>query len=129
MEAIWAFFKDPSNLAALTWLGSGVSAIAAGVWAVVRFFSERDRKSSGGQAAGRSVRAQSRGIAAGGDVHLHSGMSGLQQVLLLAVIGGALIAGAGLFGRHVTATGGVAIGGDATSSSITINGRPGRGRD
>jgi hypothetical protein len=65
LSTIWDFAKDPANQAVLSWIGGGIAAVAAGIWAVVRF-----RAKSGHHKPSRptvSVSADRGSVAAGGD--------------------------------------------------------------
>ena len=121
MGAIWAFLTNPTNQATLSWLGTGLSALAAATWAVVKFVLNRDAKPGGG--AG-TVPAQNHVISADGSDRIYPahGLSGLEVILLALVLVGALVAGAGFLGSHVTAIGGAAIGGNVNHSTINVNG-------
>src|SRR6266852_3883768 len=125
MAAIWAFLTNPANQATLSWLGGGLSALAAGAWAVVKF---RDSKPPSGTSVGSTPPAQNQGVASGEDRKrsAHS-FASVQLFLLVLVLIGALIASAGLLGRHVTTVGGVAVGGDVSHSAINVN-RPAEGK-
>ena len=59
----WAFLKDPTNQAVLTWIGGGIVVIAGGIWAVVKFFAEKE---DGGDRK-PSVKAEEGSVAIGGD--------------------------------------------------------------
>ncbi len=124
MDAIWAFLTNPTNQATLSWLGTGLSALAAATWAVVKFISSRDAKPPGGTGAGGTIPAQNPIIAAGGSERMYfaHGLSGVEVILLALILVGALVAGAGFLGRHVTAIGGAAVGGDVSHSTINVNG-------
>jgi len=124
MGAIWAFLTNPANQATLSWLGGGLSALAAGTWAIVKFVSSRDSKPASGTSVGSIPPAQNQGVASGkGRKRSAHSFSSVQLFLLVLVLIGALIASAGLLGRHVTAIGGAAVGGDVSHSTINVNGR------
>lgn len=55
--AIWTFVKDPANREAVGWLGGGIVLAAGGVWAVVKFYTKREKP---------SVRADRGSVAFGG---------------------------------------------------------------
>jgi hypothetical protein len=40
--AIWNFIGDPENREILSWLCGGITVVAGGVWATVKFFSKAD---------------------------------------------------------------------------------------
>jgi hypothetical protein len=47
LSSIWNFLKDGSNQAVLSWIGGAIAAVAAGIWAVVKFMAKNgDEKSS-----------------------------------------------------------------------------------
>ncbi len=50
LAAAWKLIKDPDNRTVNAWLGGGIAAAAAGVWAVIKFFAGRkkDKDKSGG---------------------------------------------------------------------------------
>jgi hypothetical protein len=37
LSSVWDFVKDPDNRVVLSWIGGGIAAIAAAIWAVIRF--------------------------------------------------------------------------------------------
>jgi hypothetical protein len=39
-SSVWDFLKDGTNQAVLSWIGGGIAAVAAGIWAVVRFMAK-----------------------------------------------------------------------------------------
>ncbi len=120
MAAIWAFLTNPANQATLSWLGGGLSALAAGAWAVVKF---RDSKPASGTSVGSTPPAQNQGVGSGkGRKRSAHSFPSVQLFLLVLVLIGALIASAGLLGRHVTAIGGAAVGGNVSHSTINVNG-------
>jgi hypothetical protein len=123
MSAIWAFLTNPTNQATLTWVGTGLSALAAGAWAVVKFLSSRDSRPPSSTSAGGTPSPQNQGVDSekGRKQSAHN-FSSVQVFLLVLVLVGALIGSAGLLGRHVTAIGGAAIGGDVSHSTINVNG-------
>jgi hypothetical protein len=41
LDTFWMFLKDPSNQALLGWICGGIAAVAGGVWAVVKFYSNK----------------------------------------------------------------------------------------
>jgi len=45
LKDIWSFLSEESNRNILTFVGTGLAAGAAGVWAVITFFSKRRKKS------------------------------------------------------------------------------------
>lgn len=60
MGALWSFLAVPKNQKTLSWLGAGVLAVAAGLWAVVTYiWSSHDES--------KIVCAQQGGVAAGRD--------------------------------------------------------------
>src|SRR5712691_5788030 len=119
MAAIWAFLTNPANQATLSWLGGGLSALAAGAWAV-KF---RDSKPASGTRVGSTPPAQNQGVGSGkGRKRSAHSFPSVQLFLLVLVLIGALIASAGLLGRHVTAIGGAAVGGNVSHSTINVNG-------
>jgi hypothetical protein len=70
LSSIWDFLKDGSNQAILSWIGGGIAAITAGIWAVVKFTAKNgDQKQSrlgvgadhGSMAAGRDISINTRG--------------------------------------------------------------------
>ena len=64
MSSIWEFVKDPDNRVVLSWIGGGIAALAAGIWAVVKYMTKNgDHKSSK-----PSVSADRGSVAAGGDI-------------------------------------------------------------
>jgi hypothetical protein len=63
LSSVWEFVKAPDNQAALTWIGGGIAAVAAAVWAVVKF-----RASNGDHKPSKpGVSADHGSVAAGGD--------------------------------------------------------------
>jgi tetratricopeptide (TPR) repeat protein len=92
VEAIWTFLSDPNNQQTLAWLGSGLVAVAGGLWVVIKFLFPR---SSGSTPPSQTISADRGGIAAGGNVAIdrRKGMSGIEVALLVAVaLGGVLLA-------------------------------------
>src|SRR3984893_15856825 len=72
VASIWDFLKDGSNQAVLSWIGGAIAAIAAAIWAVVKFMAKNgDQKPSkttviashSGKAAGRDSNINPRGSA------------------------------------------------------------------
>jgi hypothetical protein len=70
LSSIWNFLKDPDNQVLLSWIGGAIVAVAAGIWAVVRFMmkngDQKPPKSSvsaahGSIAAGRDISINARG--------------------------------------------------------------------
>jgi len=64
LSSIWDFLKDGSNQAVLTWIGGGIAAVAAGIWAVVKVMA----KNGDNKPSKPSVIADRGGVAAGGDI-------------------------------------------------------------
>jgi hypothetical protein len=64
MSGIWEFVKDPDNRAVLSWTGSGIAALAVGIWAVVKFLTTK----SSHKPPKPSVSADRGSVAAGGDI-------------------------------------------------------------
>jgi hypothetical protein len=62
-SSIWDFVKAPDNQAALNWIGGGVAAVAAAIWAVVKFRADKGDR----QPSKPSVSADRGSVAAGGD--------------------------------------------------------------
>jgi hypothetical protein len=58
MASVWSIIGKPSNRQALSWLGGGIVAVAAGAWAVVTYVWPADRGAS-------TVCAQQGSVAAG----------------------------------------------------------------
>jgi hypothetical protein len=63
LSSAWDFVKDPDNRAVLGWVGGGITAIAAGIWTVVRFRAGNNDKPSK-----PAVSADRGSVAAGGDI-------------------------------------------------------------
>lgn len=70
LSSIWNFLKDGSNQAVLGLIGGAIAAVAAGIWAVVKFMAKNgDQKppqpsvsaDRGGMAAGRDININGRG--------------------------------------------------------------------
>lgn len=127
MDAIWAFLSEPGNQKTLGWLGGGLVVGAGGLWAVVtRLFP---RSSSGGATPTTQITADRRGIAAGGNVTItNRGPSGLQIVLLVALVAGVLLLAAALAGTRITVSNGVGVGGNVENSEIHVEGGAGAAR-
>jgi hypothetical protein len=64
LSSAWEFVKDPDNRAALSSIGGGITAVAAAIWAVVRFMA----KSGNDKPSKPSVSADRGSVAAGGDI-------------------------------------------------------------
>jgi hypothetical protein len=115
METIWAFLPDPGNRAVLTWVGGGLAAVAGGFWTVLTYLG----------AKGGSQKNASPGILAGRDVSIAVTHASLRPVLLsVLVLGLAMLALPLLYATTVpgvSAERGIAIGGDATDSTITVH--------
>jgi hypothetical protein len=41
LSSIWDFLKDGSNQAVLSWIGGGIAAVAAGIWAIVKLMAKK----------------------------------------------------------------------------------------
>jgi hypothetical protein len=63
LNVFWAFLKDSANREILGWIGTGIVAVAGGLWAVVSFYSKKD--DDGGSTP--SVRADRKSVAIGRD--------------------------------------------------------------
>jgi hypothetical protein len=70
LSSIWDFLKDPNNRTIISWVGGGIAAVAAGIWAVIKFMAKKgDQKPSkpsvnadrGSMAAGRDIKINARG--------------------------------------------------------------------
>ncbi len=96
LSSIWDFLKDGTNQAVLSWIGGGIAAVAAGIWAIVKFMAKiGDQKSPGpsvgadrsSMAAGRDMKINVRGgadrggIAAGRDITFGLDEEGVRRVL------------------------------------------------
>jgi hypothetical protein len=59
LSSIWEFLKDGSNQAVLTWIGGGIAAVAAGIWAVVKLMAKKGSVSAdhGSAASGHDINA------------------------------------------------------------------------
>jgi hypothetical protein len=58
MDSVWKFLQDPGNRAVLGWVATGIAAVAAGVWAVLRFLLRKPpsvKATGGGVAVGRDA--------------------------------------------------------------------------
>jgi len=66
---IWLFIQDEGHRTVLTWVGSGIAAVVAGIWAVCRSIKEKKPKDKGSTII---VRADHGSIAGGHDVHIGS---------------------------------------------------------
>jgi hypothetical protein len=64
LSSVWDFVKDPDNRAILSWIGGGIAALTAGIWAVVRFRANN----SDHRPSKSSVSANRSSVAAGGDL-------------------------------------------------------------
>jgi hypothetical protein len=63
-SSIWDFLKDPANQAVLGWIGGGIAAVAAGIFAVFKF-----RANKGDHEPPKpSVSADHGSVAAGRDI-------------------------------------------------------------
>jgi hypothetical protein len=69
LSTIWNFLKDGSNQAVLSWIAGGIAAVAAGIWAIIKFMAKNgDQKPSqpsisadhGSMAAGRDISVNAR---------------------------------------------------------------------
>ena len=69
LDAAWTFLTDSTNRATLGWIGAGIAAGAAGLWAVVKFLARNDE--SGPRP---NVTADRGGVAIGGSA-THSPIS------------------------------------------------------
>jgi hypothetical protein len=64
LSSIWDFLKDGSNQAVLSWIGGGIAAVAAGIWAIVKLMAKKgDQKP-----LQPSVSADRGSVASGGDI-------------------------------------------------------------
>jgi hypothetical protein len=65
LSSIWVFLKEPDNRALLSWIGGGIVAVAAGIWAVVKFKAkngDNNKQSKPGVSADRGSMAAGRDI-------------------------------------------------------------------
>jgi hypothetical protein len=60
LDALWEFVKHPANRDALGWLGGGIIAVVSGLWAVIKFLSDKESRPN--------VKATNGAVAAGGDM-------------------------------------------------------------
>ena len=122
MDDLWAFLSDSTNQATLTWLGGGVTLVAGGAWAVIRYLGNRPDHARKAKPSHTTVRGEGDGIAAGRDVTLRSsqGISGAQTILLLLAVLGAVVLIAGLAGDRIAVVGSSVVGGSAENSTIII---------
>jgi hypothetical protein len=122
LETLWAFLSNPDNQQTLAWLGGGLVVAAGGLWAAVKFFLPRSSGSN--TPPSPTFSADRGGIAAAGSVAIdrRKGLSGLQTILLVAVVAGALLLAAAFAGTRSTVTNGVGVGGGIEGSTITIQG-------
>ena len=71
LSDIWSFLRDESNRAVFAWAGGGIVVLAGGIWAVLKFFLERDKSEAGSKSeppATPTVTASHGGVAAGHDI-------------------------------------------------------------
>ena len=61
--AIWEWLSDPDNQATLGFLGGGLAAVAAGIWAVLKYLRSRRGK----EPPSLTVKADHGSVAAGRD--------------------------------------------------------------
>nr|WP_294565645.1 hypothetical protein [uncultured Rhodopila sp.] len=61
LDAAWKFLTDPTNRDTLGWIGAGIAAGAAGLWAVVTFLVRKE-----GSDPRPNVSADRGGVAIGG---------------------------------------------------------------
>lgn len=122
---MWDILTDPQNQQTLSWLGGGLAVVCGGLWAVLRFMLDRNRRggapASGASPASPSVLADGGGIAAGRDVRIdrRSGIPPGQFVLIALALAGALVFAVSQAGNKVSVSNGVGVGGDVEGSSIT----------
>ena len=123
MTDVWSFLADDSNRAVLAWLGGGLVIVAGGAWSVFKYFVRVDRGRDA-PAHVDTVRAVRGSVAAGRDVTITTthGPSRSSLIFLALLIAGVIALAAGLFGDRITATLGVAAGGDVEGSTIIIDG-------
>lgn len=124
MSDIWSFLTQPENRALLSWLGGGLVVVCGGLWAVLKFFIDRNRSArgrAGDSSPAARISAGPGGIAGGRDVRIDN-RSGLQPghliLLVLAFIGAILVA-VSQTGNRVSVSNGVGVGGDVKGSTIT----------
>jgi hypothetical protein len=66
LSSIWNFLRD--NQAVLSWIGGGIAAVAAGIWAVVKFMA----KNSNQKPSKPGVSADHGSMAAGRDISVNA---------------------------------------------------------
>jgi hypothetical protein len=64
LSSIWDFLKDGSNQAVLSWIGGGIAAVAAGIWAIVKLVAKNGEH----KPSKPSVTADRGSVASGGDI-------------------------------------------------------------
>lgn len=62
LSEVWHFLSAEENRTALSWMGSGLAAIAAGLWAAFTYVFPRERRSPTTYEAGRSLSASERDL-------------------------------------------------------------------
>lgn len=128
---LWSFLSNAENQKTLAWLGGGLVLLVGGVWTVVTFFAGPGRdKLTSPSAPPDQNGAVGIGDVVGRDyvVNTKSGLSGVQALLLIVVVTGAVLLAGGLLGQRITANGSAGVGGDITNSTITIDGGAREGR-
>lgn len=127
MANLWAFLASETNQQILTWLGGGLVVLGGGFWTVVTFVWKPKKSESGPSSGGAEVLADRGGLAAGGNVSIDNssrtttGVSGSTVTAIVFVALGAIVLAIAFAGNTVTATNGLAAGGDIRGSNITIN--------
>ncbi len=125
ISGIWTFLTNPENQATLTWIGGAIVGVTSAAWGAYRVLWPKPPEGRGaGDSQVRS--ADGRSNVAGGSVTIvqRNGLSGVELIIVLVILVGALVAVAGLIGDRIVANGGAAIGGDVSGSEIIINNAP-----
>jgi hypothetical protein len=114
MEAIWQFLSTPDNREVITWLGSGIAAIAAALWVIIKFFSKKGAGPSP-HPTNQTITADRGGVASGRDTHI--GVKGLSLLLILLFFLAVSTVLASNFGKRITD---VIIGDDAPIPEVSL---------
>lgn len=131
MGEIFAFLKTPENRDTLTWIGGALAAGAGVALTVVRYLTKQEatpvpapKKPQSPRTGTTSVSADRESTAVGGDVNIgnRTGMSGLQIVLVVAILAGVILIAVTQVGTRVSATNGsIGVGGDVNNSTLEVS--------
>ena len=132
--SVWDYLTSAENRETLTWIGGGISSLAVGIWAVIKFMA--GGKKDGGTASEPSagapaeILADRNAQASGRDINhnshnkitINTGVSGWRIGAIAAItVGLVLITISQIGSRVIAENGSSAIGGNVSGSTIIIS--------